>query len=155
VTRGKSVNAGGGIRNEGDLHLDRVLVTSSEAQNGGGGIVNNAGQLIITDSLIANNVAGSSGPGGGIYNSFPSATTTLVRSVVEYNTAPLAGGIQNYQGTVNLTDNSHVRNNKATAFPGGGINVDGGRLNVSGGSTITANTPQNCTVENGGTGCPA
>ncbi len=154
VARGKSTIAGGGLWNSGDLTLDRVLVSSSEARDGGGGITN-VGNLTLIDSAVRLNTAGSGGPGGGIYNSFSNSTTTLVRSVVEYNTALLAGGIQNFQGTVNLTNNSHVRNNSATAFPGGGVNVDGGTLTVTGGSTITANTPQNCTVENGGTGCPA
>lgn len=77
-------------------------MTANTAPGGGAGILND-GQLTVTDSLIQANGLPTQGAGGGIYNVFASSKTTLVRTVVERNSAVDGGGIQNFRGTVNLS----------------------------------------------------
>jgi hypothetical protein len=148
ITRGRAEWGGGIDHLGGTLDLDTVLVTDNEATAGGSGIVS-VGALTLTDSIVSLNGGEELGGGGGVYISFAGNTLTLVRSVVEENTAPIGGGIQNFQAIVNLTDNSHFRDNSAD-----GLRNDGGTVNVSGGSTFANNTPNDCIDVNGGTGCP-
>ena len=152
MTRGVDP-AGGAMNNRGTMTLERVLVTGNVGAASASGIFNQ-GQLTLTDSIVRGNAP--TGNGGGIFNASV-GDLTLVRSVIEQNTAANGGGIYNFKGTIELKDNSQVTNNQATggAGNGGGIKNDGGTVIVSGASTITGNTPDDCVDVNGGTGCPA
>ncbi|MEU2428173.1 hypothetical protein ABZ611_01420 [Streptomyces sp. NPDC007861] len=125
---GPAVTVNGG----GSLVLLKKLTITNGAGNAadpaglGGGILNNNGNVTLSDSTVRHNTAGS---GGGIANndSNPAdaftATVNVIRSTVRHNTATeRGGGIFNSNGTVTLS-RSTVRHN--IAVEGGGIYNDG------------------------------
>ena len=75
--------------------------------------------------------------------------------MVDGNEAGTGGGIDNAQGTVNLTDDSSVTGNTATggAGSGGGI-LNAGTVTIDGSSSVEGNTPDDCVNDGSGTGCP-
>ncbi|MHB1398845.1 MAG: GLUG motif-containing protein [Trichloromonadaceae bacterium] len=82
------IGQGGGILNEGNLNLDRVLITKNVASYGGG--ISNNGNLTGVKVRIAKNMAES---GGGIYNAVNnSAVINIAKSTIEENTAAFSGG---------------------------------------------------------------
>jgi CSLREA domain-containing protein len=117
---GREAN-GGGILNDGTLTLQSSTVTQNKAEDADGGGIYNAGALTLKSSTVDHNQADA---GGGIYNrgSYDEARgiATLSGSTVDHNQAQTGGGIYNYS-TAEL-----------------GI----GKLLVSGGGTISANTAQ-------------
>ena len=80
--------------------LERVKINANEARTSGGGIaIGNAGQLLLKQSIIAENVA-SSGNGGGVYyncnrnsGNYSDATGTIISSSLIKNRAREGGGI--------------------------------------------------------------
>lgn len=142
----------GGIGNESDLTLDRVLVTGNANVNEGGGIISLGltSRLTLVDSEVRNN---TSEDGGGILNLF--GVAVLVRTRVEGNQAGSGGGILNFSGFLTLADGSAVTGNTATdgASAGGGI-LNNRSVFVIGGSSISGNNPDDCVDDVGGTGCP-
>jgi hypothetical protein len=93
---------------------------------GGGGIVNNYGDMLITNSSIQNNTATTgSAFGGGILNAL--GTMTIMQSTISGNQALSAGGpfpaggggLVNSDGTLTLV-NSTVSGNSATGGSSGG-----------------------------------
>ncbi|MEZ4600105.1 MAG: GLUG motif-containing protein [Syntrophotaleaceae bacterium] len=136
---------GGGVLNEGALHLDRVLITENLATYGGG--IANYGSLDGSMVRITHNQAQSPvdpdnpgfvyGSGGGIHNGVSnSAVIDIDRSAIEYNAAVSSGGGVNNAGngryyayeTIiggNLTlTNVSVSHNEAEI--GGGLILDQG-----------------------------
>jgi hypothetical protein len=92
----------------------------------GGGLYSGGAATSITNSTLAGNTAtGGAGEegdgvvdgGGGLWNS---SKTTLTNSTVYGNTAAYGGAIQNYAGTLLLT-NVTITGNRATTDTGGGI----------------------------------
>ncbi len=119
ITHGYILNdSGGGIGNDGgDLTLDHVVVSNSQAVNSvndGGGIFN-YGTLTITNSQIINNTARM---GGGIYNSATS-TLSLTNTVVEHNSSTSGGGIYNAEGGILSLTDTIVDTNSVSASGGG------------------------------------
>lgn len=146
----------GAIRNRGAMTLERVHVTNNRTSTSGnlaGGMLNAGTTLTLIDCLVRDNRADQ---GGGIATG-PSNITTLIRTQVEFNEATRGGGggITNGSNAVlNVTDNSRIRANTASgAVPLGGGVLNIGQVSITGGSSITGNTPDNC-VNAGGTGCP-
>jgi hypothetical protein len=138
----------GGISNEGVLTIDRCVISDNSTTappiglEGGGGGVWNAGEMIIINTTIADNVA-SHTMGGGIYNDW-SATLTLTNSTVAGNAAyidgwgGIGGGIRNV-GQMSII-NSTVSGNSAAGIEdvsGGGILNGGWMFLVN--STISGN----------------
>ncbi|MBI5964181.1 MAG: S-layer homology domain-containing protein [Chloroflexi bacterium] len=123
ITKGKSVDYGGGIRNLGTLSLANSIISG----NYGGGI-HNLGILNITSSTISNN---SSYYGGGILNLGESLQ--IENSTITGNSATEGGGIYN-ASSLNLI-NSTVSNNLAR---GGGI-ISIGTVNIAN-STFSGNS---------------
>lgn len=123
--------------------LDRFVVQNGFVINDAGGGVKNEGNLTLTRSTIQNNQAGtaefSTGSAGGIYNT---GTLVLDRSSVKNNStgnhySSDAGGIMNDGGSVVL-NNSTVNNNYAGAYGGGILNNNNGTL-VLNNSTVSGN----------------
>ncbi len=128
----------GGVFNMGQLTLNHSKVSHNTSTNQGGGIFNCGanpsfqayglctgapGSLTLNSSIVSNNVAGSGGDGGGIWND-PQAVVTLNFSSVSGNSTGSSGnggGIEN-QGTATLNFSS-VSGNVGGA--GGGINNNG------------------------------
>jgi len=125
---------GGGVLTSGSLYLDRVVVTNSEAQRGGGVRVTHSGSLEIQESVIEKNTAIEHG--GGIYGDAP---ITLEAVQILENKAPLGGGIF-CDGACMFLDVSISRNE---TIPG--VNFSGG---TGGGVYIDSNSElMNVTID--------
>ena len=127
ISDGTTSGNGAGVVNRGTLTLERVAMSNNIAQ-GNGGALFNEGTLTLTDTPIFTSQAAF---GGAIYNNGTAASTTLVRTRLESNTAT------------------------SPAPSGGGILNNGGTLSIDGDSSFTGNSPDTCVSINGGTGCPA
>jgi hypothetical protein len=135
--------AGGGVRNEGTLILERCVVSHNSA--GGGGGLFNDGTLTAIGCTISDNEARRAGvqimecsSGGGIRNL--TGVVTLINSTVSNNIARSNGGgiFVACKGILKLT-NSTISGN--TGPRGGGIFVKGQAELVNG--TISGNSGTN------------
>jgi len=132
----------GGILNNGDLILERVVVSGNmmatdagDFWQGGGGIYNGGGStLALIDSTVANNTAGWSG--GGVY-SFFNSVTTIVRSTISGNLSSDVGGGLRLLGD-GLIENSTISGNAATGWFGGALFITDGEVSMVN-STVTEN----------------
>ncbi len=135
--------SGGGIRNQGTLTLESVIVRDNSA-GAGGGILND-GTLTLFNTTVSHNTAigGSNymecSTGGGIKNM--AGTMTIINSTISDNTAVgKGGGIHLACDGVLMMVNSTVSGN-SSEDDGGGIYIDGwGRLIHS---TISNNLANN------------
>jgi hypothetical protein len=115
-------------------------VTGNTAADEGGGIWTE-GELSLNGSAVNGNEAGTSG--GGIFND--SGTATLANSTVSGNRAyHYGGGIHSYGDLILV--NSEVSGNEVVGVPdvigtGGGINVEGGTLQLTG-SSVNGNAAE-------------
>ncbi|MES0361991.1 MAG: hypothetical protein ABUK20_13805, partial [Anaerolineales bacterium] len=138
--------SGGGIRNEGILTLEDVIVRDNSASTGGG--IHNEGTLTLTNSSVNDNQA----RGGAIH----------------YLECSTGGGIKVLTGEVKLV-NSTVSNNSAikkgggihvackgslvlinTTISGNSANGDGGGVFVNGVGEVTNSTISNNSAKSGG-----
>jgi nitrous oxidase accessory protein NosD len=161
-----------GIRNQGVLTLNNVIVSGNSSPDDGGGLYNN-GTITLLDSTLSRNKASASGfgTGGGLFNCcFSTSVPNVIRnSNITGNTAASGGGIENLGDSLTLWDTT-VSSNRAIVYYGGGINdnagsgvalynssvtgnfaqVGGGGVNVFSDtvqlkdSHVTGNTPDNC-----------
>ncbi|MCA9069733.1 MAG: hypothetical protein KDA84_12455, partial [Planctomycetaceae bacterium] len=86
---------GGAIVNNGSLRLENMVISASEAGNGGA-IDNNASLTVTAGSQIIGNRASNSG--GGIDNG-GSAQLLINNSTISSNSAQFGGGIYNLSGS--------------------------------------------------------
>jgi hypothetical protein len=166
--------SGGGIRNQGILTLNEVMVRDNTASNGGGVRSSGSGSLTVNNSTIRNNIANE---GGGIRANH---TVTISGSDISdnkagYNAAGsvtaygFGGGIDIDKGAPATISKSTIKRN-ASSGKGGGIDNDGAlkitdstisdnRAQVDGGgidntgataplsltnTSVTGNSPNNC-----------
>lgn len=150
VTANAAALEGGGLWNSalGTMTINRSTIAfntadGQAADNGGGGVFNQAnaagdggGTLLVTNSVIAGNVADSgSGSGGGILSEH--GATTVTNSTVSDNIAARAGGgVEVAGGTTDLADVELNRNSTGNA-PG-----NGGGLHLGGASVVTIDASQ-------------
>ena len=127
---------GGGLWNqEGSLlRVDDSTITGNiargaEADEGGGGIYNNGGNVTILGSSISENEAqGDAGSGGGVFST--DGRLLFFDTTIAFNVARAGGGIEMVNGFAQL-ENSPVRSNAAntqlfqTPGDGGGIRISG------------------------------
>ncbi|KAA1421815.1 hypothetical protein F0U44_05975 [Nocardioides humilatus] len=129
-------SVGGGIFNVGEMTLEDVTVSDSEANSGGG--IYNTGDLTLIRSLVAGNNATYMYGGGGIYQGADDGVLTLIDSTVSDNDAPngSGGGINGLflQGPVRIYRSTISGNH---AFGTGGIVASDLVMN---GSTVSGNT---------------
>ena len=122
---------GGGVRNQGDLTLDGVVIKDSTAYIGGA-IDSRIGNLTLDAATLEGN---TSKYGAGIYSD--KGTLNITDSTVSGNSATDSyGGVVRYGGPANIT-NSTISGNKAASF-GGGVVVASAVVNVRN-STIASN----------------
>ena len=145
--------SGGGILNfAGNLTVTNSVLAGNAANRAGGGIEANAGSdSTITDTRITGNDAGTNpGNGGGIHIT-SSGIVAIDGSTVDNNTANEGGGLWNSgSGTFSIT-NTTISGNTATGSSGGGIfNTDGGTITTDS-VTITLNTGVGGSGVDGGT----
>jgi CSLREA domain-containing protein len=167
IQNGNDVD-GGGIKNNGNLTLDSMLVTLNTSTNYGGGLyiaagasayltnadlagntggvggggAANFGSLTVVDSTLAGNTL-TSGTGGGAYGA-PGSFTTFTNSTVSGSFTPGDGGGISAAGTLDLTSSSVISN---TAGAGGGGFSLGGALVTLTNVTVSGNT---ATLDGGG-----
>jgi len=143
------------VASTGKLTLNALTVRNGMADSGYGGGLYNSGIVTVSNSVITNNSATTSGGGettsipsygGGIYNI---GTVTVSNSIISNNSvmgsgvkAPARGGGISNSGTVTVS-NSTISNNSAIGGSGGvrgGIGYGGGIDNVFGTVTISNST---------------
>jgi CSLREA domain-containing protein len=108
--------AGGGIKNHGDLTLNRVRLYLNQADCQGGGIFN-YGTLTIVYSIISNNY--SNQYGGGIYSQ--NGTVKIANSTVTDNEAQFGGGGIRSDADSELYLNNATISHNTAGNEGGGI----------------------------------
>lgn len=140
VVDGNSAAAeGGGLWNSATGRMTVTLSTIEDnaalgemADNGGGGLFNDGGELDVRSSRVGDNTAtAGSGSGGGIFNA--AGTLDVRHSVVDANAANRAGGgIETIDGTTSIS-RSDLRRNTTGDAPGngGGLHVSGMAAEVS------------------------
>ncbi|MEO0849434.1 MAG: choice-of-anchor Q domain-containing protein, partial [Cyanobacteria bacterium J06648_1] len=132
-TSADDIGSGGGIINvsAANLSITSSTISGNTANFSGGGVYNQEAEdtVVINNSTISDNQATY---GGGVSNS---GTATISSSTISGNSASISGGgIDNYQGNVDLR-NSTISNN--TAETGAGLgNTYGVEFSVT--STIVA-----------------
>ncbi len=114
-----------------DTHLRANTASGAAADQGGGAIYNDGGELVVTGSMVeANKATGAAGSGGGVLSlngSLDMAWTNL-----NGNTAPRAGGAVEVNGGSADLSNVNAANNSTGAAPG-----NGGALHITGAGTVT------------------
>jgi len=136
--RNTATGAGGGIRTyDSKVQIFKSTFIANEATTGGG--ITNRGTMLITDSIVSQNLA-TIGSGGGIYNN---NVLDIKRSLINENTSNnngnfyAAGGIENFHGTLTLTNVTLSGN--STKSPGGGLTNIGTGIATLSSVTITQN----------------
>jgi len=148
INNGLSGTSGGAIGNAGTLFLSNSIVSNSTATSSGGGISNSSnGTLTATNCTIANN---SAAIGGGIQNA---GTLSLINCTIAGNSALGAGtgnggGIAN-TGTLTASDCTIAANSAAAA--GGGIYNSSGASAALANTIVAANKPSGSDIAGAGT----
>ena len=122
---------GGGVRNDGTFTMYDGVISNNSADIGGG--VYNKGKFTMSNGTIINNTAAESDGGGGVYNQ---GTFTMSDGEISGNTTTFGGGVRNY-GTFTMSGGMITGNTAANN--GGGVNNYNGTFNISGNVTITGN----------------
>jgi uncharacterized repeat protein (TIGR01451 family)/CSLREA domain-containing protein len=144
ISGNSTSNDSGGIRNEGTATIERSTISGNSAGADFGGGITNGGTLTVENSTINGNSAGAFGSGGGIWSG-QSAVLTVVSSTIAGNSAFVAGGIDNYAGTVTAKNTIFAANTGASPnclfVSDGGYNLDdGSSCNFSTANNSLSNT---------------
>lgn len=133
-----ATGVGGGLRTaSGTVTLRASTVAGNQAQQGGGGLYADGGELIVESSadIAANRTVNGSGGGLAII----SGTVTIDNSLLRENSADAdGGGLYAPGGTVTITNSTVISANSVAAGRGGGLYVDGVRLDAAT-ATFSAN----------------
>lgn len=144
-TAAGTVKIGGGVYiGSGTMEInDSKITNNTDTGNRGGGIANSGILKLVKSEVSGNVVGGTSGLGGGIYNTnrLTLNGTDVFRNSANGPGTSVAGGIYNDDGTVTL-DHSTVRNNASTVAPGGVFSTN--QVTVTD-SKVVRNIPTNCT----------
>lgn len=115
-----STIGGGGIYNQGTLHLDFVKIINNIASNGSGGGIKNNGILTVEHSEIVSNTASASG--GGVVHQFSLVPITITQSTIAFNQASIGGGASIGHGVAGgslyMRDNV-IHGNTGSTYGGG------------------------------------
>ncbi|MFN8459987.1 MAG: hypothetical protein U0401_35945, partial [Anaerolineae bacterium] len=146
-----TIEAGGGLFNLGTVNLQNVILSSNEADQGGG--IHNSGNLYITDhsklsgntatikdggaiyndgalALADSTIGGNKAAGGGGILNWGSGQVEISKSIIANNQAVNGGGIENGENGVVIIRDTQILTNYATI--GGGIfNFESGRMIIN------------------------
>lgn len=138
-----ATDTGGGIHNEGTLHVneDSRIENNGAGVNGGG--IYNSGSLLVSGGT---RITGNNGlNGGGICTSSLGSSSVIDESFVVLNSARVGAGL--YLGSGELTLSATEVGSNAASVRGGGIYadnrgyaIDQAWLTLADGSTVTGNT---------------
>ncbi len=120
-------NKGGGMYSDsGNPTLRNITFTGNHASDSGGGLFMWNSSLALTGVTFS----GNSAPwGGGIYAD--SSNPTLANVTFSGNSAERGGGMYSFNGNPTLTHVTFGGNSAQSAQGGGGLEVEGGRTEVS------------------------
>lgn len=139
ISNNTSTSSGGAIGNVGTAAINNSTVSGNSGGTNGGAVANESGTLTITNSLLTNNSAFSSGAGGGISNF---GSLTVINSTLSGNSGGRGGGISN-RGTATVFNSTLSGNSSINGFSGGGGGIfNDGTLNLSN-SIVAGNTSAN------------
>jgi hypothetical protein len=141
ITKGKigkkgetgDASSGGGIRNDGSLVLERVVVTRNKAADDGGGITN-LGNLTLLDVTLSRNKAGDD---AGAFDNDGGQIVLENVTVWKNKAKDEAGGFESEGVGIVTGTNVTISANKARDT--GGANVEQGGLLVLTNVTVTGN----------------
>ncbi|HLX32240.1 MAG TPA: hypothetical protein VKR79_05655 [Gaiellaceae bacterium] len=136
VVKGLTITGGQrGVYNEnGNLTLFLCTVTDNSGGLGGG-VYNVDGNLNLVGTSVADN-SSVGGYGAGIDN-YEGTVTLSQNSSVYGNDAGIGGGVENHEGTLTLNDGSSIGDNSAEV--GGGVDNFEGSVTLNGHSSISGN----------------
>ncbi len=129
---------GGGLWNSavGMLTVDGTAIkanraSGNDADQGGGGLFNDGGELMVSNAIIRGNSAdGAAGSGGGILNN--QGTLTVIDSTIAGNSSNRAGGgVEDNAGVQVRLHNVRLLKNSTGDAPG-----NGGGLHITGAGTV-------------------
>ena len=146
ISNGFGFEIAGGILNNGNLTLDRVIVSNNRVASsgndfwkGGGGIYNgDSSTLNLIDSIVRGNTTDQV-DGGGVYGFFNSKLT-IERSTISGNTAGNVGGGMRTLGNVEII-NSTLSGNTSTAWHGGAIFHTDGVMHITNATIVDNSSP--------------
>lgn len=125
---------GGGIYNDGSLHMKGGVIQNNKSDFAGGGIYNYYGKCAtILGGSIRNNEATNGGGGIGNYG----GTISLCGGSIHDNKAIYGGGIENSGGTLNISGGKIYYNK---ALYGAGLSLNETNNNTMSGGEIFSNT---------------
>jgi hypothetical protein len=134
-----SALSGGGIYcNYGSLMLSGSTLSGNSAPFGGG-IYTLGGGAIVTVTDFSDISDNSASYGGGILNTDFGTLTVTNASTISDNTAGAGGGIANSEATVTVSNASTISGNSASRGDGGGINNYDGTVTITD-STVCGNS---------------
>ena len=128
-------DSGGGVYvySAGTFAMHGGTISNNSGNNGGGVYVKSNATFTMSGGTIINNTAAESDGGGGVYNQ---GTFTMSDGEISGNTTTFGGGVRNY-GTFTMSGGTITGNTAANN--GGGVNNYNGTFNISGNVTITGN----------------
>ncbi len=134
---GNTGSFGGGLYDRsGTVNLTDCTVSTNTAYTGSGMFNTSSGSLTVDGCTISGNTAyGNTGSGGGILND-GALSVSDSKFDANHSDVYFGGGLENYHGTVTLTDCTFASN---TATDGGGVSNFGGSLTANG-CTISGNS---------------
>jgi predicted outer membrane repeat protein len=156
VARNTAGTRGGGLHGEGasQTTIQTSTFADNTSQQYGGGVYLEGGMpngsLTLTDSSLIDNTATLDGGGLLKVGGLSISRTVIARNKAGRNGGGIAAMSDLHTQNLPLNDVFVIQN--SAAGQGGGI-YNGLNLMLTG-STITDNTPSNCTEAPGGTGCP-
>lgn len=175
LENGNTAGQGGGILDNGALVVENITLSHNKASNGGGISVSaGATAQVLASTLLSNTATGVGGGGminfgelyvknsylsgnaapinGGAINTQGSGITTIMLSLITYNTSAGLGGALSNLGTLNVSQ-SIVNYNTGSA--GGGIATGNNNVTISktSNTAILNNQSDNCSPLNTIEGC--
>ena len=118
ITVNHSTGPGGGVTNDGTLHMTGTLVSGNASFREGGGIDNDGGTLTLDDVAITHNMAIN---GGGLANDGTASVTVTSSSITGNSASEGAGGVISSSSVVNSS--SSIADNSPTNCIGGTVNI--------------------------------
>jgi hypothetical protein len=146
LAHGRS-DRGGAVSNTGKLTLRNCILSHNEAEDRGGAILNQGGQVLLADTTFSQDRVTASGRGGGaVDNEGTSGAVTITGGTFTRNESSDSGGAILNSGTLTVTGTKF--NDNTAVFEGGAIRNSGTATLT--GTVFTSNSTTRTEVSGGG-----